>query len=343
MPPELPPTNFLDPYFFTVHVVMLFMLGACFGSFFNVCIYRIPMNVPLSLPPSHCYRCGRFIRWYDNIPLISYWVLGGKCRHCGASFSIRYFCVELLTALLFLAAFLKLGYTLALLPALVFLSLLIIATFTDIDHWIIPDRVSLGGMAAGLVLAAIPPVAWARGNPLAVHLFPVAEPLAPLANAAVGAAVGYGGLWLVGKLGTLLFRKDAMGVGDMKLMAMFGAFLGPEPLLHVLILACLVGTAAGLAGLARARLTRDRVVDPATAPLALSGEEVDALLARMPLDAAEARVVDAALRKPGVLGPVRHHLPFGPSLAVAAAIVYFYFPQLRALLERLVLPGPLVP
>ena len=167
----IPPATFFDPYYRTLHLSMTFIWGACLGSFFNVCIYRIPLGLSLSFPGSHCYRCGHPVRWFDNIPLLSYWILRGRCRHCGATFSIRYFVVELLTALLFSLCFYKIGYSLAFLPALILVSLLIIATFTDLDHWIIPDRISLGGLAAGLLLAAIWPLGLARGNPLASSLF----------------------------------------------------------------------------------------------------------------------------------------------------------------------------
>lgn len=338
--PLLPPESPFDPYYWPLHVAMVALFGACFGSFFNVCIYRIPLGVPLSMPPSHCYRCGSRVRWYDNIPLLSYWILGGHCRSCGASFSMRYFLIELLTMGLFVAAAVTIGYSLALVPALILTSLLLIATFTDIDHWIIPDRINFGGLLAGLVLAAIPAIGLAAGNPLATGLsLPVPAALLPLANAVLGAAAGFVSLWLVGVLGSWIFRKDAMGFGDVKLFAMFGAFLGPEPLIYVLLIACLVGTAVGGLGILSARLARGIPAPAATAPLRLTADEVDALIGeeqQPDLPAGERAALAGMLNHPGAVGAIRHHLPFGPSLAIAAWVVYLWGGPLREWLNALV-------
>lgn len=325
----MPPVNFFDPYYHSVHVVMALVFGALFGSFFNVCIYRIPLGISLAFPGSHCYRCGRPVRWYDNIPLVSYWVLRGRCRQCGAPFSIRYFLVELLTALAFLVTFRRIGYSLALLPALVFLSLLIVGSFTDLDHWIVPDRISLGGLGAGLVLAAIWPVGLAPGSPLAAPFWvPLPAALTPLANALAGAATGFVSLWLVGALGSLVFRKDAMGMGNVKLFAMFGVFCGAFYLLHILILACFIGTAVGLTLIVRSRLERGRAVPEPIAPLVLDTAGAAAMLAAHPLGDEERAAVEQALTRPGPVTPVMHHLPFIPSLAIAAWMVYLYGPQM---------------
>lgn len=225
------------------------MLGALFGSFFNVCIYRIPRGVPLSMPPSHCYQCGQPIRWFDNIPLVSYWILGGRCRHCRAPYSIRYFFVELLTATLFTLVFVRFysersDFSLAFVPGIFFVSLLIIETFTDIDHWIIPDRISLGGIAIGVAFAAMPFFASAPHNPLvrSFSILPIPPEFNALANSITGAALGYSSLWLMAVIGTMVFRKDAMGQGDWKLFAMIGAFVGPLNCLYVLVIACFVGS-----------------------------------------------------------------------------------------------------
>ena len=308
------------------------MLGACLGSFFNVCIYRMPLGVPLSYPGSHCYRCGQSVRWYDNLPLLSYWILRGRCRSCGAGFSVRYFLVELLTMTLLLTATFQLGYSLALVPAWIFISLLIIATFTDIDHWIIPDRITLGGLAAGLVLAAVPAIGNAPGNPLRLApdsmllgLFDwVPAAYVPLAHAVAGAAGGWALLWGVGFLGTLIFRKEAMGFGDVKLFGMFGAFCGLTGLLPILLIASAVGTVAGVIGMLRARAGGPPPAGPPIAPLQMTAGERHQLLDARPLAPGERRVVAAALECPGVVGRVRHHLPFGPSLAIAAFIVFLW-------------------
>ena len=135
--------------------VMSVIFGLIWGSFFNVCIYRIPAGKSVVLPGSHCGNCGTFIRWYDNIPLVSYLLLRGNCRDCGMHFSARYFFVELLTGVLFLGIFLKFGVTWTLPFHLIFASLLFIGIFTDIDHFILPDRFTLGGAAYALVVALI--------------------------------------------------------------------------------------------------------------------------------------------------------------------------------------------
>jgi leader peptidase (prepilin peptidase)/N-methyltransferase len=334
--------QFFSAEFAVLHVPVLALFGTMLGSFFNVCIYRIPHGVPLTYPSSHCYRCGQTVRWFDNVPLVSYWVLGGRCRDCGAPFSARYFFVELLTMTLLMGATLKLGYSLAIVPVWIFTSLLIVGSFTDIDHWIIPDGITLGGLAAGLALAAIPPIAHAPGNPLAPGpgslLLELVGPLLPawlppgwypFLNSVAGAAAGWGVLWSVGVLGELIFRKEAMGFGDVKLFGMFGAFCGLSSVLPILMIASIVGSVVGIAGIVLRKMTREaEETDPALASSKLEPEEREQLLAAHPLEPKEHEVVAAALEKPGVVGKPRHHLPFGPSLAVAAYVVYLWGPEL---------------
>lgn len=333
--------DFFDPYFGVIHLPLVFILGAAMGSFFNVCIYRIPRGMSLSHPGSHCYRCGRPVRWFDNIPLFSYWILRGRCRDCGASFSMRYFAVELLTACLFTLCYLKIGYSLTLFAALVFISLLIVGSFTDIDHWIIPDRVTLGGLVVGIVLAAIWPLGLARANPLASSLltdfFPIPKHLLALSNSLVGAAAGFVMLWSIGAIGSVIFRKEAMGFGDVKLFAMFGAFCGPEYLLYILILACLFGTAAGMVGIVRGKRAARAPVDPAVAPLAVEAGRTGQFADAYALSADERLAIAQALDHPGAVGTVRHHLPFGPSLALAAVVVYLYGAEISRWFTRLML------
>lgn len=337
------PLNFFDPYYISMHVPGLFLIGCLLGSFFNVCIYRMPLGISIAHPPSHCYRCGRPVRWFDNIPLLSYWILQGRCRDCGAPFSMRYFCIELLTGFLVLALGLKLGYTLALIPAITFTGFLVIATFTDIDHWIIPDRITIGGMIAGLILAAIWPVGLAEGNPLShdtlmmLFLRPGLPNIAiPLTVSVAGAVIGFGMLWLVGVIGTALFRKEAMGMGDMKLMAAFGAFCGVERLVYILLISSLAGTLAGVFSIFRARMARELEPEPAVAGWNGSHNEALALLAERPLSEMERRAAMQALDHPGVVGKQRHHLPFGPSLAVGAYIVFLYGEEIAKWFEKTV-------
>ncbi|MBQ3811913.1 MAG: prepilin peptidase [Kiritimatiellae bacterium] len=247
--------------------VFAVLVGACVGSFLNVCIYRIPLDQSVVRPGSHCMTCGKPIRWYHNIPVLSYFMLRGKCASCGAPFSFRYAAVELLVALLFLLAFClfppagalpPLGMRWLAVPVAddgtaalralwqvpvwwLFVSGLVVATFVDLDHLIIPDSVTVGGAAAGLLLSALVPEIQARtvlAPDASGALLPVLVQAHSwregLLQSAVGAAAGSVPLYLVRAAGTWWFRrrgrigKDdyAMGLGDIKFVAALGAFLG---------------------------------------------------------------------------------------------------------------------
>ena len=233
--------------FFTI---LSFVWGACVGSFLNVCIYRIPNDLSVVKPRSFCPSCKKQIPWCLNMPLVTFIVLGGKCRYCAAKISPRYFLVELLTAVLFLLAWFKIdllsfGPVLALSPVnhwglvpvywLVF-SGLIMGSFIDLEHLIIPDRVTLGGIAAGLVLSVAVPA-----------LHGTEDRLTALLWSGFGAAVGWGLLWAVSVLGSLIFRKDAMGFGDVKLLGAIGAFFGWRAVLFTVMISSLAGSLVGLA------------------------------------------------------------------------------------------------
>jgi prepilin signal peptidase PulO-like enzyme (type II secretory pathway) len=231
---------------------------------------------------------------------------------------------------LLLGATLKLGYSLAQIPAWIFVSMLIVGAFTDIDHWIIPDRITLGGIAVGLALAAIAPIAKAPGNPLNPApggvvwnlLEQAPREWLPFFNAAAGAAAGWLILWLARVIGTLVFKKEGMGMGDVKLFAMFGAFVGLGFLVPILMISSVIGTGVGLWMIVRAKVEKRGPVDPAVAGLDLDYEARRGLLDG--LEGEERAAAAAALAKPGAVGMVRHHLPFGPSLAIAAYLVYFW-------------------
>ena len=244
------------------------LVGACIGSFLNVCIYRIPLDQSVVRPGSHCMSCGAPIRWYHNIPVASYFLLRGRCASCGARFSFRYAAVELLVALLFLlvlclfppaGAAPPLGMRWLAVPVAedgaaslralwqipvfwLFVSGLVVATFVDLDHLIIPDSVTIGGAAAGLLLSALVPEVQLRfvlepdaaGDALRIVPELARTWREGLALAALGAAAGSVPLYLVRAAGTWWFRrrgrigKDdyAMGLGDIKFIAALGAFLG---------------------------------------------------------------------------------------------------------------------
>ena len=223
--------------------------GACIGSFLNVCIYRIPRELSVITPRSFCPHCNKQIPWYYNIPLISFLFLKAKCAYCGGKISARYFVVELLTAALFLLIWLKFDLFAAARPLYLapiadwklvpiywlMVSGLILGTFVDFEHLIIPDRVSLGGIVAGLLLSAGVPA-----------LHQELSPLKSLLWSGVGAVVGWMLLWTLAVLGKIVFRKDAMGFGDVKLLSAIGAFLGWRAVLFTVMVSSLIGSVVGI-------------------------------------------------------------------------------------------------
>ncbi len=215
----------MSPYFITS--LFVFVAGTCVGSFLNVCIYRIPAGLSIAYPPSACPRCRQPIRFFDNIPVLSYLLLRGRCRRCEAPIALRYPLVEMMTGLFAWAAFVKHGPTAATAIYFVFIAVLIVITFIDIDHQIIPDVLSLPGIpiffAAGL---------WAT---------PITWP-----NALIGLGSGAGILLLVALGYRLLTGKDGMGMGDVKLLAMIGALIGWRGVVFTLFFSSVIGTLVGL-------------------------------------------------------------------------------------------------
>ena len=204
-------------------VALAVVLGLVVGSFLNVCTFRWPSEESVVSPPSHCPGCGTPISWYDNIPVLSFLILRAKCRFCGAPISPQYPIVELASGLIWAGCFLQYGLTVESARGAVFLTILLGIAITDARFYIIPDEFSLGGGVLGLALA------------------PFAGGLTIL-EAALGAGVGFGVLWLVAKIGTRLFKKEAMGGGDLKMMGMVGAFLGFPGVFLTLFLGALLGS-----------------------------------------------------------------------------------------------------
>ncbi|MGA1192981.1 MAG: prepilin peptidase [Kiritimatiellia bacterium] len=216
--------------------VVALVVGLCIGSFLNVCIYRIPAEQSIVKPRSHCPRCGNLIAWYDNIPVLSYLALGAKCRRCGGKISPRYPLVELLTGVLFLAVYNRYGLDWSTLMFWVMAAGLVVGTFVDFDHMIIPDSVSIGGMFFGVVASAIVP---------AIHGVDAAS--AAAMRSAIGLVAGFGSLWLVSVVGKWAFKKDAMGFGDVKLMGAIGALTGVTGVIYTVLISSLFGTVVGVA------------------------------------------------------------------------------------------------
>ena len=227
--------------------LLAIIAGLLIGSFLNVCIYRMPRDLSVVRPRSFCPACEHPIAWYDNIPVVSYFVLRGRCRHCGARIPVRYVIVELLTAALFFLIVTALGLTAPAAKLCLLTALLIGLTFADLEERILPDEFTLGGTAAGLVLAYFVPV-----DDVIAHIvlpglgFHLSPQWLSVAESVLGAAAPAGSLWLGGFLFEKIRHKEGLGLGDVKMMAMFGAFLGLRATLLTLILGSVAGSIIGL-------------------------------------------------------------------------------------------------
>ncbi len=207
--------------------IFILLLGLIIGSFSNVCIYRIPRNESLIRPGSHCPKCNQPIKFYDNIPLVSFIILKGKCRYCKGKISWQYPLVEFLTGIIYLLLFLRYGLQLVTFVYMFFCSALIIITFIDLKENIIPDVLSLPFLLLGFLMSFF------------------LKNLSPI-NSLLGILAGGGVLLLVAILGSFLFKKEAMGGGDIKLAAMVGAFLGWQLTLLSLFLSFFTGAIIGI-------------------------------------------------------------------------------------------------
>ena len=215
--------------------IFLFCLGAIVGSFLNVCIYRMPRKKSIIHPGSHCPHCRHKIAWYDNIPFLSYIFLKGRCRHCGGKISFRYFVVELLTASLFLFLFYHFGLSLFFWIYIALCSSLIVVSFIDIDIREIPDEIDLTGIIIGLILSVAFP-----------QLHKTAFRHLALFRSFLGLLAGGGSIYLTGIIGNAIFKKESMGGGDVKLMAMVGAFIGAKLALLAFFIAPFFGAVVGI-------------------------------------------------------------------------------------------------
>lgn len=204
-----------------------FIFGAVVGSFLNVCICRLPADESVVSPPSHCPHCQYRIRWFDNIPIVSYVLLKGRCRGCQARISLQYPLVELLNGLLCLALFTRFGLTLAFGVLFLFCSALVVITFIDLEHQIIPDEISLPGIVVGFLLSFV----------ISGHGW---------LNSLLGILLGGGSLLLVAYTYQRLTGKEGMGGGDIKLLAMMGAFLGWKSIPFIIFASSLVGSFVGI-------------------------------------------------------------------------------------------------
>ena len=229
--------------------IFVFLFGLIIGSFLNVCIVRIPGGKSIVLPASACTKCGAPIRPYDNIPVISYLVLGGKCRQCKSKFSAMYPAVELLTGLLFLGCYEYFGLTTEALKWAIFSAIMVVLVFTDLRERILPDVVNYSGFGLGLALSFFTKPIDGTSQAIANRLFGFAPPAPVLsfADALLGAAAGSGLLWLVSEAYFRLRGREGMGLGDVKMMLMAGAFLGLKRTLLTIFAGSILGSVLGVA------------------------------------------------------------------------------------------------
>ncbi len=209
-------------------LTVVFATGACIGSFLNVCIHRIPADESVVRPRSRCPGCGTLIAWHDNVPLLSWAWLRARCRSCQAPISTRYPLVEAATGALAVLAFARFGPTPVAAVAFAFTAALLLITFIDLDHRFIPDEVSLPGIVIGLLAAFLP--GW---------------PVGPM-DALGGVLLGGGILWAIAWGYERMTGVEGMGFGDVKLLAMIGAFLGWQAIPGVLVIASVAGSLAGI-------------------------------------------------------------------------------------------------
>jgi len=271
------------------YIIVAFVFGLVVGSFLNVCIYRLPRGkckacghvvttdkpidtcpkcnskdgfsrLSIIRPGSHCPHCKTPIHWSDNIPLVSYLVLGAKCRNCKAPISFRYPLVEFLTGILFAGAYYtafsgvgsRTMQTVNFVIMLYLVASLIIITFIDFDFRIIPDEITISGILLAILISTLFP-----SIQKAVLFVSLPRPFNGLVGSLAGIIAGGGVVYLVGVLGKLVFRKEAMGFGDVKLMAFLGGFLGWDVVLYIFFLGCFFGSIAGIISWA---ITKDRYI-----------------------------------------------------------------------------------
>src|SRR5215471_6641855 len=242
-----------------MELVFALVFGLVIGSFLNVVILRLPQGISVSLPRSHCPQCKQLIAWYDNIPVLSYVILGGRCRKCKRKFSVRYPLIEAITGVISVLLCLKFGLTIEWGIFLAFSSALIVLAFIDLDHRILPDVITLNGIWIGMLTSAY----LADPSPVVTRLLRAAgleienPHVAALVASIAGAIVGGGLLWAVAEAYLRLRGIEGMGFGDVKMMAMVGAFLGAPLALLTIMLGSLLGSIVGLLFIRFTRKTRN--------------------------------------------------------------------------------------
>ncbi len=281
----------------TFFMVVSFVLGCLVGSFCNVCASRWPAGESVVKPRSRCPRCKNPIAWYDNIPLVSWLVLGAKCRHCSLPISWQYPLVEALTGVLFLCVYLRFGISLAMPVYMVFCAALVIVTFQDLADWTIPNEITLPGIPISLGISLV-------GMIYPEGLLRVTDPF----NALTGILLGGGIIYAMDRITVLLLKKPGMGMGDVKLLAMLGGFLGWIGVIGILFISSIVGSIIGVALIMiqkkSAAGTEDEQSDNSNRT------------SKKAIDSDEEMLLEG------------HYIPFGPYLALGALIFLFFGPEI---------------
>lgn len=276
------------PWFFPT---VAFIFGACIGSFLNVVIYRMPAEKSIVHPGSHC-ACGAAIAWYDNLPILSWFILRGHARCCGRAYSFRYPFIELLTGLLFLACWLFFPPGKAV-CGMIFVSGLVAATFIDLDHLIIPDVFSIGGVVVGVLLSIVVPSLHGQHSDLFI-----VDSLRSAVASVEGVLIGSGVVLWIALFAESLLKKEAMGFGDVKFVGCIGAFCGWQGAVFAVFGGAIVGTAWFAVALGWQKMTGR------ASPVAPKSETPEG---------------DAAPLGFGA------HVPFGPMLAIAGLLYFLFF------------------
>ncbi|MGC9043467.1 MAG: prepilin peptidase [Myxococcota bacterium] len=261
--------------------ISAFIIGTFLGSFLNVCIYRIPYRKSILYPGSRCFLCLTPLRWYHNLPVLGYFLLGGRCAFCHQKFSIRYAVVEFLMGWISLSLFTTTTDFFSYIVYLIFMGAIIVLSFIDIDHWLLPDRITIPVGILGILLSLFNPV-MPNGNFMDVK------------SSFIGAFVGFSIMYLLGFFASKILGKEALGGGDIKFMAMIGAFLGWRSFIPVLLMAALQGSIFGSLQILYFKIQKKEVV------LNNNG------------------IYSVFKDKSDLFTPTSHHIPFGPFLGLAA-------------------------
>ncbi|MBN2310599.1 MAG: prepilin peptidase [Candidatus Hydrogenedentes bacterium] len=320
----------------TIGSVFAFILGGMVGSFLNVCVYRVPRGESVVRPRSHCPKCDNPIAWYDNIPMVSWLMLGARCRHCGQAISWQYPLVEAITAVLFFIVYWRFGLVIATPIYLLLTAALVLATFVDFSTWTIPDEVTLPGVPIGIACAVL--ATWHAASGLRVL-----GPLPPVFDALIGVEVGGGALFIVDKLTRVLVKKRGMGLGDVKLLAMLGGFFGWPGVILIIVIASGIGSIVGVVTMLILRLKKagepedtrhgkeEKVTFggfygmPGTVLISMIAEAVSLIIQKFKGPGAQEIPEEDDSDEITIEG---HYLPFGPYLCLAGFIVMLFGQEL---------------